>query len=265
MRKLPSLVLLVGLVGCLNIWADGIQITDGISGTNSGADGSCASNCDFTPNNLLVGTDVGLYITSKSKSAAEELLVFFVPNDTTDLLGGVNPLGTIGLYNSSLAAITETTSSTFATPTNASAFGLGTGSLAYSGADGFFGSITSSSGSDKPAADLGIGLSSSINMSNVTTESNSGTDTFGVYVFLITANMGGQDLLDIKIADGLPQGTFVSTVTDTGLANPNSSAGVAESPGGRLGSVVPEPSSMLLLGSGLLFACVKLRKKLARS
>ena len=244
------------------IQADPLQITNGAGGTNGGGNGSCSANCDFIPNNLLSGNELGLYIPSNSVSAiSQELLVFLVPNDTTDILGGVNPLGTITLYDSSLTKIPESTSSAFATPTNASSFGLGTGSLTYSGADGFYGSITSNSGSNKVGTDLGIGLSDSINMSNVTSESNSGTDTFGVYVFLITANMSGQDILDIKVNGGLKTGTFVTAVTDTGLSNPNSSAGVAE------GSAVPEPGSLPLAVSlvGLIAMLLYSRRRAVAS
>jgi PEP-CTERM motif-containing protein len=247
MRHIRVLSLIAITMGSWTLRADPLQITDGISGTKGGANGSCASNCDFTPNNLLTGTDLGLYIPSNSDSAAQEILVFLVPNDTTDLLHAQNPLGAITLYNSSLTKISEATSSAFATPTNASAFGLGTGSLSYTGADGFYGSISGNSGSIKVGSELGINLSNSINMSNVTTESNSGTDTFGVYAFLISADIGGQDLLDIKVPLGLPPGTFVSAVTDTGLANPNSSAGVTDAP-----SPVPEPSSIVLFGIAIL-------------
>ena len=84
----------------------------------------------------------GLYIAS----ANQELLVFLVPGDTTDLLGGINPLG------SALSLISETTNSAFATTTNAASFRTSTGSLTWSGKDGFFGSITANSLSDNRRA-----------------------------------------------------------------------------------------------------------------
>ena len=90
----------------------------------------------------------GLYIAS----ANQELLVSLVPGDTTDLLGGINPLGTINLYSSALSHISETTNSTFATPTNAASFRIGLGSLTWSGNDGFFGGIASNSVSDNRRA-----------------------------------------------------------------------------------------------------------------
>lgn len=241
------------LVGSSALFADAIQVTGGVAG---GATGVCVTNCDNSPN-LLVPGDIGVYMVSQNSSAAQELLVLLVPNDTTNLFS-TDPFGTIKVYNTApLASAGETGSSALATPTNAASFGLGS---AHYVSGGFFGTITSNSGSFKLGNYLGIGLSNSINMSNVSSESDSvtglGTDEFGVYAVLVTANVGPNQLLDIGTS-GIPEGTFVSVVTDTGLANPNSSAGVVDTPP----PPVPEPSSLALLATIIIGLTVYLRGK----
>ena len=248
---LYSSVLLL-LAGSAELLADPIQITGGVGG---GISGVCVTNCDNSPN-LLVTGDIGVYMVSQNSSAAEELLVLLVPNDTTNLFSS-DPFGAVKVYGTNpLVSTGATGSSVLATPTNAASFGLGS---AHYVSGGFYGTITSNSGSDKVGDYLGVGLSNSINMSNVSSESNSvthsGTDEFGVYAVLVTANLTANQLLDISTS-GIPEGTFVSVVTDTGLANPNSSAGVVDTPP----PLVPEPTSLVLLATVIIGLVVSLRR-----
>ena len=244
---------LLSLAGSSGLLADPIQITGGVGG---GISGVCVTNCDNSPN-LLVPGDIGVYMVSQNSSAAEELLVLLVPNDTTDLFSS-DPFSAIKVYNTNPLAFTGVTgSSVLATPANAASFGL---SSAHYVSGGFYGTIISNSGSFKVGNYLGIGLSNSINMSNVSGESNSvtnfGTDEFGVYAVLVTANLTANQLLDIGTS-GIPEGTFVSVVTDTHLANPNSSAGVVDTPPPS----VPEPASFALLATIIIGLAVPLRRK----
>jgi hypothetical protein len=246
--------ILLSLAVSSGLLADPIQITGGVGG---GTSGLCVTNCDNSPN-LLVSGDIGVYMVSQNSSAAEELLVLLVPNDTTNLFSS-DPFGTIKVYNTNpLASTGATGSSVLATPTNAASFGLNS---THYVSGGFYGTITSNSGSVKVGDYLGIGLSNSINMSNVSSESNSvtndNTDVFGVYGILVTASLTGNQLLDINTS-GIPEGTFVSVVTDTGLANPNSSAGVVDTPP----SSVPEPASSALLATVIIGLAFSLRRKL---
>lgn len=71
--------------------ADPIQVTGGVNG-------ACSTNCDGSPNLLGNGSDLGFYIPSNTASAAEELLVLLIPNDTTNLFT-TDPLGTINVYD----------------------------------------------------------------------------------------------------------------------------------------------------------------------
>lgn len=242
----------LALAGASAVLADPIQITGGVGG---GISGVCVTNCDNSPN-LLIPNDIGVYMVSQNSNAGKELLVLLVPNDTTNLFSS-DPFGTIKVYNTSpLASTGVTGSSVLATPTNGASFGLNSANYV---AGGFYGTITSNSGSDKVGDYLGIGLSNSINMSNVSSESNSvtngNTDTFGVYAILVTADLTGNQLLDITTS-GIPEGTFVSVVTDTGLANPNSSAGVVDTP-----PSVPEPASSVLLATVIIGLAVSLQRK----
>jgi len=252
-------LLFYGLAGVFiaagSLLADPIQVTGGVNGI-------CSANCDASPNLLGNGSDIGIYIPSGTATAAEELLVLLVPNDTTNLFT-TDPLGTINVYNPFPGSKTGTGTSQFGTVADAHAtFGLGGGTLTNV-ADGFWGDIVSNSGSDKVGDFLGIGLSSSINMSNVAGFDASlspaiNTKTFGVYTFLITASLDSKGLLDISIPGGLPTGTVAAVVTDTGLANPWSSAGGVNSP-------VPEPSSLAWLGLASLAVVLVARKRKAAS
>jgi hypothetical protein len=112
---------------------------------------------------------------------------------------------------------------------------------------------------------------------------------FGIYVWSIhTSTFQGTSALDIVGDGSIPLGSFIlgygenqtttsckvkgvtTTCTNiTPFGNPFTQTGIVTSTGGGGGGGgggnVPEPSSIILLGSGLLFACAKLRKKLARS
>ncbi len=252
MKSLQLTLFLVFVSSCL--LADPIQITGGVGG---GISGVCVTNCDNSPN-LLVPGDIGVYMVSQNSSAAKELLVLLVPEDTTNLFAS-DPFGTIKVYDTNPLSFTGVTgSSVLATPGNAASFGLNNTNYV---SGGFYGTISSSSGSVKVGNYLNIGLSNSINMSNVSSESDSVTNSsaseFGVYAILVTANLTANQLLDISTS-GIPEGTFVSVVTDTGLANPNSSAGVVDSPPV---SSVPEPSSLLLFATAIIGVAVCVRRK----
>jgi len=237
--------------------ADPIQVTGGVNGI-------CSTNCDASPNLLGNGSDLGFYIPSNTDSAAQELLVLLIPNDTTNLFT-TDPLGKINVYDPYPGPKTSTGTSQFGTVADAgTTFGLGSGSLTNV-ADGFWGDIVSNSGSAKVGDYLGIGLSSSINMANVAGFDASlspaiNTKTFGVYAFLITADLTGKGLVDVNTPGGLPVGTVAAVVTDTGLANPWSSAGGVNSP-------VPEPATLPLLGIAILAVglVVARRRKAANS
>ena len=243
MKRIGSWVVIwIGFLVVPGLTADQLEVTAGVAGAASGL---CAFSCQDAPN-FLLPTDIGLYIPGK-KTASQELLVLLVPDDTTNLFTS-DPIASVKVYNTnpSLTATGVVGTSAFATAANAGAtFGLGSGSQGFV-TDGFWGTVTSDKAKVKVGKLLGVGLSNSINMANVSDDSHffSGSDSneFGIYTLLISAVFGKGQLLDLEMSSPLPEGTVVAAVTNTGLANPIASAGVIDTQS-------PEPMSIVLLAT----------------
>lgn len=251
---------MVLLVGAWSLtMADPINIGNGFIGTD--ATGSLGTD----PNSVGNGSDISVYPHGSASITNDFLLVFIVPNNNgngTTSIFSTDPLGTITVYNPYPGGVGSTsgTSSAFA---SSGEFGLT--KPPYTGSDGYFGNITGSSGT-KVGSYIGAGLSNSINLSKVEGFSSSAgvnATSFGVYALLVTSGpVPSGALVDIMIPGGLPLGTSMALVTDTGDANPWTTAGGVDA---APHTVTPEPASLLLFGSGLLGLGFFVRRKFGHS
>ncbi len=232
-----------------------INIGNGATGNNP-----LGANAPQDPVWVGNGSDVSISVQGSGSITNEVLLTLLVPNNTTDLFGTTDPLGTITTYPSfPTLSPTGTGSSAF----TCTGFGLGSGTATCTAGEGFWGDFTGS-----PSAFLSDFLDSSFNSSNNFTNftgfdaslgvpSLSSVTNYGVYTFAITTgaltpDKGSKPLVDIMIPGGLPQGSILAAIDD------NLDSTVWTNDGG-VNSAVPEPSSLILIGAGLLGMIVKRR------
>jgi len=233
-----------------------INIGNGATGNNP-----LGANAPQDPVLVGNGSDVSISVQGSGSVNTDVLMILLVPNNTTDLFGTTDPLGTITTYPSfPTTSPTGTGSSAF----TCTGFGLGIGTTAACTAGtGFWGDFTGPS-SAKLGDFLDKNLNSSNNMSNFTgfdaglgVPSLSSVTQYGVYTFDITTgaltpSSGSKPLVDIMIPGGLPQGSILVALDD------NLDSTVWTNDGG-VNSPVPEPSSLFLIGAGLLGMVVKRR------
>jgi len=243
--RLTNKVILAALIVILaGSWQ--LAKADAIDIGNGAGNGNATGSLGLSPNPVGSGSDISVYVHGSGSITNDLLLVVMIPNDSTDLFGATDPLGTITVYSpysSYPVGSTTGTSSAF----TGTGFGLGTGTATYAG-NGFWGDVTGGGGT-KVSDFLGAGLSSSVNLSNMEGFSSSvgvTSTSYGVYTFLVTTgSVPKNGLVDIQISGGLPIGSSLSVEDDNGDANAWTNAGGVN--GG-----VPEPSSLMLFGIGVL-------------
>jgi hypothetical protein len=248
-----------GLGGAI---AGTINIGNGAGGSDP--TGTTCPPCD--PVLVGSGSDVSIEVQGSSSIANQVLLGILIPNNTTNMFGGTDPLGTITLYGAFPSPSTGTGSSAF----TGTGVGLGSGTATYKG-NGFWGAFNTTT-NNFLSAFLDSNFNSSNNSTNFVAFDNSlgipalnNVVNFGVYTIAITTgplapNKGKVGLVDIQIPGGLPTGSILVALDDT----PDSSTVWTNAGGVNQGPhSVPEPASLALLVTG--FAALKISRRKTRS
>jgi hypothetical protein len=241
----------------LPLWGLGLAVMALLTGVGARADStvhigvgsgtSCAQGCAGDPNLIGSGDVLDIFQTSGGATIpAPQLLILGVPNDPTNLFA-TNPITGVTYVNPYPGG----TSTAGSSPSFSFANDMTSGEDVYS----FLGLSGNSSNSftNWSAADANI---------NGITASN-----FGIYELSLSgASLGPKGLINILFASGsLPLGTFAVAYGTGGgktFDTPFTEAGLtANTTSGT--SAVPEPGTLLLVGTGLLAAAVGLRRRVS--
>lgn len=186
------------------------------------------------------------------------MLILGVPNDSVNLFAK-DPIGSVTFYNPYPGGSGVAGTSAFAA--------AGTYGLKAAVAGGFFGDMTA-----------GSEVYSFLDLKGPTDNSDSFTNwsaadlafnsidskNYGIYVFALSgANLGPKGLVNLLINGGLPVGTYVVAYGQNSRGKPTdvpfTEAGLTTC----RGNATPEPTSLLLMGSGLLAIALSRRRWLS--
>ena len=222
-----------------------------------GANPGCTGNAQITgcggDPNIVTGNHVTIYQNSGGASPLiqPQLLFFAVPNDTTDIFGGTDPISTV-TYTNPFPGGTVTTGSSGAI--GAGQFGIND---RPAGSTFFYGNMTS--GDIYSFLGLsGPGVDASNNVSNYMTEDVAlgvTADNWGIYgVALSGQTLDANGVVDALLSTLLPKGTLAAAYGKDGpgadakvYVNPFTEADVIA---GGTPLPVPEPSTLSLMSLG---------------
>jgi hypothetical protein len=259
MSKFKSLPILPAVALVVVLAASNLPAHAGVLNIGNGATGNNPLGANAPQDPVLVGTgsDISISVNGSGAVTNQVLLTILIPNDTTDLFGGTNPLGTITAYPD---FPTLTPSSSGSSAFTGTGFGLGTGTLTYQG-NGFWGEFTGNTGASKLSGFLSNEFNSSLNGSNFSAfdaslgvPALSDVTEWGVYSIAITTGPltgnGMNGLVDVMIPGGLPQGSVLAALDDNMDSTVwTNSGGVNLVPAPPIGHGLPA----LLAVGGMLF------------
>lgn len=260
-----SLTLLPVLLLALSIGAFG-QILDPNVGVFDPAAG-CAPTCGIHPNPIPL-TNFGVWnFGNAGEEALPWYLIFAVPNNS----GGAPTLSDAGNPPANGGPFTASG------PTDAGAWGSGSSQTLYE----FAGPSTTLTAAEINAANNSMNTTNMFGAAEQTAFGST-PSAFEVYLFSMSGSLPHQtaEFFNTSIVAGTfvavlgvsGQGTkqdkvYASPFTTAGLGGGSSTGPTTGGPGGgpASGPQVPEPNSIVLLGSALLAVTAGLRKRFARS
>ena len=249
-------VVIASLILVTSVPAQATLIDPSTLHIGTGAGTACAVGCGGDPN-LISATDFDVYQNAAGANTLSQplLVILGIPNYS----GAAPTIASVTAY------------SPYA--------GVNTGGTSLSGANfgvagsAFFGGTWTPGGNAVASLTTGEEAYSDLGLANAN-NSNSFTNwaavdaaygvtatSFGLYVYAINADLAANGLFDITLANSLPTGTFAiaygcqgeaNSSTDECTVNPNSYNTPFTEAGGVGVGTVPEPGTLVLVGSGMM-------------